>query len=675
VEEEPVQIILPPDASPELIERVRAAFPEAVTTAEEAEAAPEIDIEALVGAAKVEETVASAVAALPRLPDALASWWSGLPGGGLWFCLLIAVAIAVAYAVERGALLVIREGASDREQGVPFRRRLPRGLFWFAKRLAGLALFAFVATVVARAIFPSIDLATRDFARAVLDTILYARFVNLLLRALAAPGAPGRRLMGFTDEEAAAVGRAVMTLLAANLTLGLLRDVEVAAGGRDAMLVDVLLIAINGAVAIWFFLRVRAPVEALIVRARGGSDAVSPRMRGIARRWEWIYVAVAIVDVLLKAIGAMGFLGPDAAGVGPTLLTLVMTPLIIAGIAVWRAESVGPARAGWSAGAVALVEGAIILAAAVILLRSWGLDPFAPPGDGGIAALIPGVVEAVMIVVIGIALWRVVNSMLGGAPEREEGGLVDEENVGGGSRLDTVLPILRGFALAVIGVLTALSALSALGVEIAPLLAGAGVLGLAIGFGAQRLVADVISGLFYLYEDAFRIGEYIETKSGKGVVEKIGLRSVRLRHHRGPVFTIPFSDMGTIQNHSRDWVKIKFTFNVPVETDVEMVRKLVKKVGQELEADPELEGKFLEPLKSQGAVAIAGRSFTIGCKFTSRPGQQFLIRRKAYAALQRALAEKGIDLYMPQLTLNPTDPAAPLAPAGPDGAPMPVAPA
>jgi small-conductance mechanosensitive channel len=218
-------------------------------------------------------------------------------------------------------------------------------------------------------------------------------------------------------------------------------------------------------------------------------------------------------------------------------------------------------------------------------------------------------------------------------------------------------------------------ALAAAGVNIGPLLAGAGVLGLAVGFGAQKLVADVISGLFYLYEDAFRMNEYIQTQSGKGVVENIGLRSVRLRHHRGPVFTIPFSDMGTIQNHSRDWVKIKFTFNVPVDTDVEMVRKLVKKVGVTLEQDPELEGKFLEPLKSQGAIAIAGRSFTIGCKFTSRPGQQFLIRRKAYAALQKALEEKGISLYMPQLTLNAEDPMNPIAPAGPDGRPATPAPA
>jgi small-conductance mechanosensitive channel len=161
----------------------------------------------------------------------------------------------------------------------------------------------------------------------------------------------------------------------------------------------------------------------------------------------------------------------------------------------------------------------------------------------------------------------------------------------------------------------------------------------------------VISGLFYLLEDAFRSGEYIVTESGKGVVEKISLRSVRLRHHRGPVYTIPFSDIGTVQNHSRDWVKMKFTFQVPSDTDLEMVRKLVKKVGAALEEYPELQGKFLEPLKSQGALAITGCSYSIGCKFTCKPGQQFTIRRYAYAALQKALQEKGVKLYAPQVML------------------------
>ena len=109
-----------------------------------------------------------------------------------------------------------------------------------------------------------------------------------------------------------------------------------------------------------------------------------------------------------------------------------------------------------------------------------------------------------------------------------------------------------------IAVLAGLMALSALGVEIGPLIAGAGVVGVAVGFGAQTLVKDVISGIFYLLDDAFRVGEYIQSGSYKGTVESFSLRSVKLRHHRGPVYTVPFGELGAVQNMSRDWVIDKF---------------------------------------------------------------------------------------------------------------------
>ena len=667
--DETVRIILPDDASPDLIERIRDAFPDAATSLEEAApAAPPLG-----RFASGEEALARAAAALPRLPEALADWWAGLPGGGLWFLSLIVIALAAGYAAEFGARRITPTPETDRETGAPFRARLPRGLRWLLGRLVGIAFFGLVATVVARAILPT-DLAGSDraFARGVLYAVMLGRAVVAVIGALCAPNAPGRRLMGLHDAEARRVLAAIEIAIVFTVLAGILRAaLDAAAPGDAAQIPRLLTFLLGGGALAWFFLRVDRPISALLTRtvgeARGGFTGF------FARRWAYIYVAVVALDMVLKMMGSLGLLGPAATGgSGPTILILTMTPLAMAGLSVWRAE--GAQRGGFLPGVFVLAEGVLLVAAAVALLKAWGVDPFAPPAaGGGLAAIVPGLVEGTLVGVVGFAFARTAMALLGGEEGREEGGLVDEEKVGGGTRMDTILPILRAIVVAAITVLTVLMALTALGVNIGPLLAGAGVLGLAIGFGAQRLVADVISGLFYLYEDAFRIGEYIQTGSGKGVVEKIGLRSVRLRHHRGPVFTIPFSDMGTIQNHSRDWVKIKFTFLVPAETDVEMVRKLVKKVGQQLEEDPELEGKFLEPLKSQGAVAIQGRSFEIGCKFTSRPGQQFLIRRKAYAALQKALSEKGIELFAPQLTINPADPGGDLAPAGPDGRAVPAA--
>ena len=127
-----------------------------------------------------------------------------------------------------------------------------------------------------------------------------------------------------------------------------------------------------------------------------------------------------------------------------------------------------------------------------------------------------------------------------------------------------------------------MAVISALGVNITPLLAGAGIIGLAIGFGAQTLVKDIISGMFFLIDDAFRKGEYIDIGDVKGTVEKISVRSMQLRHHNGPLNTVPFGEINFITNFSRDWVVMKLPLRLTYDTDAEKVRKMIKKLGQEM---------------------------------------------------------------------------------------------
>ena len=215
----------------------------------------------------------------------------------------------------------------------------------------------------------------------------------------------------------------------------------------------------------------------------------------------------------------------------------------------------------------------------------------------------------------------------------------------------TLLPILRIMLLAVLAVMAVLMALSALGVQIGPLIAGAGVIGVAIGFGSQTLVRDIISGMFYLLDDAFRVGEYIVSGTFRGTVEGFSLRSIRLRHHRGPLFTVPFGNLGAVQNLSRDWVIDKITFNVPFDTDVAKVKKIVKRVSAEIMEDPTLAKGILEPLKSQGVFAMNDFAMQIRVKFKARPGGQFAVRRAAYDRIKRALAENGIKIAVPTVSV------------------------
>ena len=210
------------------------------------------------------------------------------------------------------------------------------------------------------------------------------------------------------------------------------------------------------------------------------------------------------------------------------------------------------------------------------------------------------------------------------------------------TRLLTLLPLLRTTLAIVFVTLFTLSALWTLGIQIAPLLAGAGIFGLAIGFGAQTLVRDVISGVFFLIEDVFRIGEYIESgTSTKGTVEHISFRTVALRHHNGPLTFVPYGLLGTVRNDSRDWFIDKFNIPLPLSVDSEKIRKMIKGIGEDLALDPELGPLIREPLKGKLYRVDPGVKL-FRCKFMTAPGCQFDVRTAALKKIEAALVEAGV---------------------------------
>jgi small-conductance mechanosensitive channel len=210
------------------------------------------------------------------------------------------------------------------------------------------------------------------------------------------------------------------------------------------------------------------------------------------------------------------------------------------------------------------------------------------------------------------------------------------------SRLLTLLPLLRVTAAVTLLVILVLTSLWAIGIEITPLLAGAGVLGIALGFGAQALVRDVIAGVFFLAEDAFRVGEYIEGAGNtKGNVERITLRSVALRHHNGPLHFVPYGALGSVRNTSRDWVIDKFNLPLPIEVESETIRKMIKKIGEEMKADPDIGPLMLEPLKGKLYRIDPGVKI-FRCKFRSPPSKQFDVRASALKRIEAALKKAGI---------------------------------
>ena len=262
----------------------------------------------------------------------------------------------------------------------------------------------------------------------------------------------------------------------------------------------------------------------------------------------------------------------------------------------------------------------------------------------------------VLILLLSFITWQLIKARIDQKlkeemPDDEEEA---EEGGAGGSRMGTLLVLLRKFVLAVMFVMVTLIILASLGVNIGPLIAGAGVIGLAIGFGAQTLVKDIIAGVFFLIDDAFRVGDFIETGGTKGMVEHISLRSLRLRNPRGPIHTIPFGSMGTVTNNSRDYIVSKLDFRVRYDTNVDKVRKIIKKINKKIMKDPEMGPVMLDKLKSQGVRELDDSAMIMRVKFKTIPGEQFVIRREVFRMMQESFKENGIEfahrnvtVYMP----------------------------
>ncbi len=415
----------------------------------------------------------------------------------------------------------------------------------------------------------------------------------------------------------------------------------------------IILIAIIIAV-MWL---IRRPVSIMLLAGRppGG---VRKLLTAI-----WPIIGTTIV-LLLFVFALFSAIGLEEKGVLTSvlktlLLLLMVLPLILGamgplirewGISDSELENLQTSRRRARSGIVQAARAVVLLLGLLALGQIWHID-IVELTASRLGERVAGMGAQILVTVaIAYILWAATKRWISSGQVDETADEAEESDAHAGSdpggqglsRAATVLPLLRGFLFVTIFVVAVMAILASLGVNIGPLIAAASVIGLAIGFGAQSLVADIISGVFFLIDDAFRKGEYIDVGGNTGTVEQISIRSMQLRHHNGPIHTIPYSTISTLTNFSRDWVIMKFELRVHFEQDVEKVRKLIKKVGKELLDDPEHGPQFLDGLKSQGVNRMDDSAFVIRCKFSAKPGNQWALRRVAYAKIQEAFADAGI---------------------------------
>jgi small-conductance mechanosensitive channel len=515
---------------------------------------------------------------------------------------------------------------ADRVQAVAMR---------FAFGLGWVATFA-TGSIGAFLVLPWPPL-LRMIALTYLQVLLIVRLTRVLGRFLFAPGAARFRLIPMSDAAArhwhgwtaALIGWFAFGRLTVELLKGL---------GSPAPVIGLFVAA---AALIWLAL---ALVAIWNRPPRHEADPAASR----AVSWGVSAYLVLLWLSLLGGAPRLFWLGAVAAAT-PAVLTLVRQSVA----ALLRDTSgAGRTEAPGSMMELCLERGlrAVVLIGAIMFVaRLFDID-LASLATRETAAqrMMAGALNAFIIVLLADFLWHAakvaIEKRVASAAASAD---LDEDELRRRARIRTLMPILRNILFVFLGTMTALMALSQLGVEIGPLIAGAGVLGVAIGFGAQTLVRDVISGIFYLLDDAFRVGEYIQSSSYKGTVESFSLRSVKLRHHRGPLYTVPFGSLGAIQNMSRDWVIDKVKIGVTYDSDIDLAKKLVKQVGRELLEDAEFRPNIIETLKMQGVETLGDYAIELRLKMKTKPGEQFTIRRRALALIKKSFDAHGIKFAFP----------------------------
>ncbi len=288
-----------------------------------------------------------------------------------------------------------------------------------------------------------------------------------------------------------------------------------------------------------------------------------------------------------------------------------------------------------------IVSAVLWIGGAVLLLQIWGVDSLVWLSSERGRRFVGMLVTIAFAIGLGVVVWEVASALIERKIRR-----LDRQDTRN-ARLRTFLPLLRTVIFVALVMVVGLTVLSELGINIAPLLAGAGVVGLAIGFGSQALVKDVITGMFILFEDTINVGDVVDLDGKSGSVEAITIRTIRLRDGQGSQLTIPFSAVTTIKNMTRDYGFYVFDLSVGYDQDVKQVEDILRKVDEEIRADEAWKAKILAPIEIFGLDKFGDYAMRIGARVKTRPSQQWSVGREYNRRIKAAFDAGGIAIPYP----------------------------
>ncbi|MBY0334346.1 MAG: mechanosensitive ion channel, partial [Acetobacteraceae bacterium] len=606
--------------------------------------------------------------------------WRGLQG-------LASNPVARTRALDAAWILMLLAGLGLLAEHVvwrglaPGRRRLdalapPEGTAWsWLRRLPLLAarlvldvlpIAAFLGTVYLLLGLLSPLPTTRVIALHAAQVYAGARAVFTVARLLLAPREHRLRLVPVSDRTAAMglrwlrrlllVGLGGYTLAEAGIALGL------SWGAYDAILnVTLLLISLQ---LVYMVIRCRTLVATLL-RAPPLDESAPPPDRGrrmlrslrngLAGIWHvltilWLLIAWAVWALAVEE-GISRLLTSTllvvAIGIAAKALDDVLAQLLARVTATNGAGAAGVPRASTWLPVLRSVASVLVgLAGIALLFWIWGLDTFSWFAPGTLGSRLLGTFASIGATFVAAALvWELANAAIARRLTRlaRESGQAAARS----ARVRTLLPMLRTVLSIVIIVFLALSTLAELGVNVAPLLAGAGVVGLAIGFGSQTLVRDVITGVFLLLEDAVAVGDVVQLAGLTGVVENLSIRSIKLRATDGSVHIIPFSAVTTVTNMTRDFAFAVLDVTVTYDADPDEIAEVLRAICTDMRADPKWGAMIRDDIDVWGVDKMSDQGVMIRSRVKTGPSNRWPVQREFNRRIRQRFGELGIEMVRP----------------------------
>lgn len=497
----------------------------------------------------------------------------------------------------------------------------------------------------------------RIFVMSVVYAVALLRLVRLVVRFLMAAHSPALRLLPLSSVHALYLQKwlyaysAVMIL--GYFGVDLARFVRMPAEAIAAInsLVGLTIVMMTIAVIVQKRAFVSAFLRGDLSAARHGLTLWQSLRLWLARSWHILAITYLVIGYIVTMLGAKGGFVIMQRG---TILTLFM--LLAMRMAFYGIGRLQPRRHGKDTPVTAglfrpVVQIMLRLAAWVIgvgaIAAAWGMDiegvVYSPWGQRIFGSVFT-ISSTILLVVLAYEMLHIaIERRL--RPHDEEGQLVEAN-----ARARTLLPLVRNAAMIILAIIASLVTLSELGIDTTPLLAGAGILGVALGFGSQTLVKDFLTGLFIILEDTIAVGDVIQIDNHSGFVESITIRTVRLRDWDGSLHIVPFSAIAGFVNMTKGFSYALMTIGVTYDSNIPRVLDALRAEADAMQNDPAFRPFILEPVEIFGVDALADYSINVACRIKTVPGKQWVVKRAFLQRIKKRFDDEGIEIPFPTTT-------------------------